>query len=66
MTHVSWSLQQFSEVMTALYEYVDEASGRTSRLIDDKVYNVIIKNKVWILSLCESCGSRFRKFERKL
>jgi hypothetical protein len=32
--------------MTALYEYVDEASGRASKLIADNVYQIIKKNAV--------------------
>jgi hypothetical protein len=65
--------QQFSEVMTALYEYVDEASGRTSRLIDEKIYNVIIKNRVRIFSPTTGNSSfpqktlfYFRQFEWRL
>ncbi|KAJ1485938.1 ribonucleotide reductase R1 subunit, partial [Baffinella frigidus] len=35
----------FSEVVTDCYDYVDEASGRPSKLIADDVYKIIMDNK---------------------
>jgi predicted AlkP superfamily phosphohydrolase/phosphomutase len=36
----------FSDVVSALYHYVDSASSRKSKLIADDVYEIIMKHKV--------------------
>ena len=40
-------VQVFSEVVTDCYDFIDEASGRPSKLIADDVYGIIMANKVW-------------------
>ena len=40
-------MQVFSEVVTDCYDFIDEASGRPSKLIADDVYGIIMANKVW-------------------
>ena len=38
--------QVFTEVMTDCYDYIDEASGRHSKIIADDVYDIMMANKV--------------------
>jgi hypothetical protein len=38
--------QVFTDVMTDCYDYIDEASGRHSKIIADDVYDIMMANKV--------------------